>query len=238
MKLISQAEKFMEPFNVLVTQPVRSRWLWLWGAWGVLCGALAILEQIPDIVNHVVAPISSIAFDLRGLQVILIGIWIAWKQPWSPVDTMERRKGWMLNIICAVLLIPAVGVILLDSDPWGSVWYYLTLGTMLLQIFWLSRRGLVRLAAILLTIALVLHWLGVGGLNTDLRDVGYVFIYGLIFLIGGVLVRWWFGLSMALFLPLLATILSSLGVSAIFPNWNAVFLYILLLSAYAGIIAL
>ncbi|NJC95864.1 MAG: PAS domain S-box protein [Anaerolineae bacterium] len=238
MKSNSAEGIFAFPFDVQTTRPSWSRWLWLWGAWGVICGVLAIIEQVPDIVNQVAAPISSVAFDLLGLQVILIGLWIAWKQPWSPADIMDQRKGWMLNIICTVLLVPAVGVILIDPDPWGSVWFYLTLGTMLLQIFWLSRRGLVRLAAILLTISLVIHWLGLGGLNTDLRDVGYVFVYGLIFLVGGVLVRWWFGLIMALILPLLSTILADLGVSAISPNWNAAFLYLLLLGAYAAIIAL
>lgn len=104
---------------------------------------------------------------LRVVQVALLGAWIIWRQPWRATSPEQQRLGRLVMVMVAVLLFPAVATLFLHSDWIDVLPYYLVTTVCLLQIFWLSRRGLVRFAAFLLTLMLIVQQIGISALSSS-----------------------------------------------------------------------
>jgi anti-anti-sigma regulatory factor len=229
-------------FAVQTTPPGSRHWhTALWGGVGLFVSLIYVIFPLPALLARL--PEGSVAISamlLRVVQVALLGAWIVWRQPWRATSPQQQRLGRLVMVMVAVLLFPAVATLLLHSDWIDVLPYYLVTTVCLLQIFWLSRRGLVRLAALLLTLTLIVQQIGISALSSS-NDVGPAsapLIYGLIILIGGFSVGWWFGLLVALALPSTITILAGLELIAMTPDWSTTALYVILLSAYAGLTAL
>lgn len=80
-------------------------------------------------------------------------------------------------LISTILLFLGVSTLLLEPDPLTSLPYYVALAVCLMQIFWLSRRGLVSLAAILLTANLILQQVALSDLVRGPGTVGAPLVY-------------------------------------------------------------
>jgi len=124
---------------------------------------------------------------LRVVQVALVGAWIAWRQPWRATSPAQQRLGRLVMVMVAVLLFPAGATLFLQSNWIDALPYYLVTAVCLLQIFWLSRRGLVRLAALFLTLTLIVQQVGISALSSSsgIGPASAPLIYGLIILVSG-----------------------------------------------------
>lgn len=242
MSAFPSIDRLRNLFTVQTTPPGSRHWhTALWGGVGLFASFVYVTFPLPALLAQwPEGGVAITAMLLRVVQVALLGAWIVWRQPWRASSPEQQRLGRLVMVMVAVLLFPAVATLFLHSDWIEVLPYYLVTTVCLLQIFWLSRRGLVRLAALLLTFTLIVQQIGISALGGS-NDVGLAsapLIYGLIILIGGFTVGWWFGLIVALALPSAITILASLELISMPPDWSATALYVILLSAYAGLTAL
>lgn len=210
-----------------------------WGAVGLSIGGVCTWMFADEIILHPTPDVlASLAFLLRALTVALIGAWIAWRLPWRPIDELAARLGYALNVTCCLLLLPTIAPIVLEPEPVAALGYYLPSALTLLQIIWLSRRGLVRIGAGTLTLNLIFQVLGLTALDTDLGRAGIPFAYSMVVLVAGLLVRWWLGVMLALVLPLCIAALGWLALIPVPPHPVETVVAILALTSAAGMIAL
>lgn len=211
----------------------------LLGALSVLAGAGFVLNELVNLLtDEGGVGVSSLAFMLRALQVVVVGAWIAWRPPWRATTPAQQRQGGVLLVICLLLLVPAIGTLPLEPDPLAPLPYYLVITLCILQCFWLCRRGLVRLAAVLMTANICLQVIALSDLTVGPGPASQALVYGLVILVGGFTVSWWFGLVVAVALPLFITLLASLNALAFEPDWATTATHIVLLVTYAGLTGL
>jgi diguanylate cyclase (GGDEF)-like protein/PAS domain S-box-containing protein len=209
-----------------------------WGVIGLLVGLLSIYKLYPDITGKLVPPLAWTCFVLRGLQVALIGIWMLFIRQQVEIPHISERMSQALSAITIILMIPACAILLVDSDLWGSKWYYSALFLSFLQIIWVSRRGHIRLATVLLIHLLILQLYGMSALHADLAFDSRILTYSLVILLSGLMIRWWSGLVMAFVLPVLTYAFSAWGLIDLAPDWGEAAIFVLSLGAQGAIAAL
>jgi hypothetical protein len=180
---------FRNLFTVQTTPPISPYWRTvLWGGVGLFASLIYVLFPLPALLARL--PDGSVAITamlLRVVQVALVGAWIAWRQPWRATSPAQQRLGRLGMVMVAVLLFPAGATLFLQSNWIDALPYYLVTAVCLLQIFWLSRRGLVRLAALFLTLTLIVQQVGISALSSSsgIGPASAPLIYGLIILVSG-----------------------------------------------------
>jgi len=201
--------------NVLTTPPAGRR-LWLERAG---CAAVAAIGLLFLIILPFRAPelraagIGSLAWEVanvsRALLMLGIALWGAALQPWRSSGLVEQRQGRVLAIV--TLLLVGQLAITFSLDQVAQRYLLVTLSYLVAAagcwlVYWLARRGYVRLGAGLLTwsfLAQVAQNLGTESFALAL----VTHILGI--LIAGLLIRWWAGLLMAALFPLLFLMIQS-----------------------------
>lgn len=230
-------------FKVRTSVPTHTQRTRRW--WGYTCLIVGCAGTAYISINHISTwsnisngSLSALVWCIRAMLVAIIGVWVAHRLPWRSVDFHTQWQGFVLNAICALLLIPAVVPIVFEPKPWDAFAYYTTTTFMLCQIINLSQHGLVRTGAALLTGNLILQAIGLAALDTNLAHASTPLIYCLIILVAGLLVHWWFALVIVFAIPIFLALLGSFGMIPTVLSRLDVVMHILILSAESGIVAL
>lgn len=232
--------KWLALLAVETEQPANIRF----GSWLICILSIAIavaylLLTIPVNLSTML-PAGHVVFRFRSLLVVLLALWIGFRHPWRATSAAVQHQGRIVNVVCSSLMGLLVVVMWLDPQLFaapllGIAWYALAIVT-LGQVWWLSRHGFVQLGAQLLLLGGVMHLVTITG--SQLQVFTTSFVYVIVLIIAGAVVRWWVGTVLTISMPLVATILQVLGWSVGVPDWRVAALYVVWLCVIAALIAL
>ncbi|MCG8348523.1 MAG: HAMP domain-containing histidine kinase [Chloroflexales bacterium] len=221
---------------------------WPHRIWSVVCigiGSLFLLLLSINFGRTDIARASILWQLMHGLRAaLLIGLslWLAWRQPWRQTTPLEQCQGRIVATLCVVIFALALAVFALDSNlhlfPIQHISFWAVVFCISIQIICIVRRGMVQLAATLTVLLLSLHQLANVGESLVMSLQASPFVYALIILCSGLLIRWWIGLVMAAVLPFIALLSQMIGLAPGQTDWRATLTTSVLLGAIAGVIAL
>jgi signal transduction histidine kinase len=222
--------------------------LWSRYIWGAVCVGTGSLFLLLLSINFGktdgarAASLWQIMHGLRAGLLIVLSVWLAWKQPWRQTTPLEQYQGRIVATLCVIILMLAVAVFVLDSNshllPILHISFWAVVFCVCIQMIRIARRGMVQLAAILTVLLLSMHQLANVGENLATSIQASPFVYALIILCSGLLIRWWAGLVLAIVLPLLALLSQIAGLTPGQPDWRATLTTSVMLGAIAGVVAL
>ena len=234
---MAQRRHFISPASLLPHLPAftNQRVNRIWSA-ACLLSSLSYLGSVALELGQRAPTVPDLVFGLRALVVAALASWIALRMPWRNAEPIAQHHSQIVAIVSSALVTLIGLTIWLLPDLYAApgpvlLWYGLAFA-MLSQIWWLAQRGYTRLSAGMLLLGGIMHVLGgTSGLPGDLMGA---FVYVVVILIAGLLIRWWAGLAVAGMLPLAAVLIQA-GSGL---DWQALARAIVLLEGIAVLAAL
>lgn len=118
MSMFHFIDRLRTLFAVQTAPPGSWRWhTALWGGVGLFASLVYVIFPLPTLLAQLPQGVVAItAMLLRVVQVALLGAWIVWRQPWRATSPEQQRLGRLVMVMVAVLLVPAVAPLFLQSD--------------------------------------------------------------------------------------------------------------------------
>jgi signal transduction histidine kinase len=229
------------------THAARPMWV-VWSLFSLFIGVFYLyIYTIPGLQGQLPGrPLTTVAYGLRAVCIIVLALWCFKGIPWRPVSTFEGRRGQVLATIY-ILLIGLSTVlsftILIDITPYSSIQkmtYYASLIVFFIQGLIFVRRGRISRGGIVLVLALLIEIFGSVSITSEQRQAIVPFEYVLVILVAGLLIRWWSGVVLA---SILSPFEASLQVLGLVPGTPDVFrtlgfgIFLLTIAALAALYA-
>jgi len=208
------------------------------GALGVLVSIVAIIELVVNYYRGVHPLLTMQVYIARAIIVLALGIWIMWRNPWRQVDQVGMRLARMMFLVNAAVMIPSFAFIIMADNRLQVIWDWLATMVSVIYVFWLARRGYPRFAGAVLIVKLIIAVLGISAMFGAPETPATLLIYGAIVLVGGLMVRWWTALVLAVVMPLLVTGLVGMGLPGYVIDWQTTISQVLILMTQAGVAGL
>lgn len=227
--------------------PDPTRWATLrsytWSAICVFVGFLYLYVYTLGYLRGVAAsnPISIGMYSLRACLIIGVAFWALHRLTWRETNPTEQRQGQLIATVYALLIgtiTLAVFITVGPASPLQKLTYYASLLTFASQGLLIVRQGHIRAGGIILLLGFVVEIMGSVGIDNPQRQAFLPILYALAVLVAVLLVRWQYGLLLAIGLPCISTVLQEYELVPTAPNWPAAFAYAVYLTTVAGIAAL
>lgn len=181
------------------------------------CFVLLLPQHVATLPSQM--QVTPLWLSAQIARVVLLGgvsVWLARPRLWRAPSLRDQRVGQLITTLCGIGLLAFLGIMWLDADvprfilPLVS---YITMIVQTAQIWWLARHGMVRAAARLCLTVCLLIVVMLGDQPLAVQNGSLVLSYTALILIGGLLLRWWLGLVLAVALPVLHLVLQTVALA-------------------------